>query len=62
MNDFTVNLTVDPINKYEKAKKDLFQAMKSMQELTPQQRDQLAKEVFGLEAAAYIQRMMKQNF
>lgn len=55
-------MTIDPTDKYEKAKKDFIQAMKSTQELTPQQRDQLAKELFGIEAVLYIQRMMQRKF
>ena len=62
MDGYDVNLSIEPKDRYEKAKKDVIQAMKSMQELTSQQRDQLAKELFGLEAVAYIQRMMQRRF
>ena len=49
MNDFQFNLSIDPKDDYEKAKKDFIQAMNSIQKLSPQQREQLATELFGLE-------------
>lgn len=62
MDDYDINISIEPKDKYAKAKEDVIQAMKSMQELTSQQRDQLVKELFGPEAVAYIQRMMQRQF
>ena len=61
MNDNNVkaSLKIEPEDKYGKARMHVIQAMKSMQELTPQQREQLAKELFGIEAVAYIQSMIQ---
>jgi len=58
-NNVKVSLKIEPEDKYEKARMDVTQAMKSMQELTPHQRERLAKELFGIEAVAYIQSMIR---
>lgn len=42
---FTVS--VEPKNKYEKAKQDLFEAWKSIRELSPEEQRVLAEEFFG---------------
>lgn len=62
MNDLYVKLEIEPKEKYEKARKDVFQAIKSLQELTPQQQEQLANEIFGCESVAHMQRIMQQRF
>lgn len=49
MNNYKINLSVEPTNDYEKAKKDIFHAMNSIQKLSPQQRERLATELFGVE-------------
>ena len=40
-------VSVEPKNKYEKAKQDLFQAWKSIRELSPEEQRVLAEEFFG---------------
>ena len=49
MNNYKINLSVEPTNDYEKAKKDIFHAMNSIQKLSAQQRERLATELFGVE-------------
>ncbi len=41
MNGINLSMDIDPVDKYEKAKKDLIQAKKSFLELTPQERKKL---------------------
>ena len=46
--------------KYQKALKDVIEAIKSMQELTPQQQRRLAEELWGVAMAAELYRIMQQ--
>lgn len=48
--------------KYDKAKQDVLQAAKSIDELTPQQREQLARELFGAKAVITMCHIMQQYF
>ena len=57
MNDYKINLSVEPTNDYEKAKKDIFHAMNSIQKLSPQQRERLATELFGVEKIEFMKQM-----
>ena len=59
MNNFQIKLGIEPTDKYEQAKQNFINAIRSWQELTPQQRQQLATEIFGCEAVAYIQNLMQ---
>ena len=47
MEHYKLTIVVDPTNKYEKAKMDLIQAFKSYSELTPTEKECLAKEIWG---------------
>lgn len=47
---------------YEKAKKDVLQAAKSIDELTPQQQEQLAKDLFGASTVLTMYHLMRQYF
>lgn len=58
MNNFEFNLSCDPKDDYEKAKKDIFHAMNSIQKLSPQQREQLARELFGVERIELIRQLL----
>lgn len=60
LNNYEINLSFDPKNRYDKAKKDLIQAMKSLQALTSEERYELAKEFFGVNYIEYAQ-MLFQN-
>lgn len=48
--------------KYMEAKNDILKAAKSINDLTPQQRMQLAQEVFGTEIVVNMCNMMRQYF
>lgn len=48
MNRYRLNIGIEPLNDYDKAKQDLYQALVSIQKLTPQQQQELAKEFFGV--------------
>ncbi len=57
MNGLKPNLSFDPKDDYEKAKKDIFQAINSIQKLSPQQRERLAIELFGIERIELIRQV-----
>lgn len=46
--------------KYRDARNDLLKAAKSVRELTPKQKEELAKELFGMELVQAMCLMMKQ--
>lgn len=58
MNDYNVKIDLDPTNKYEKAKKNMLQAMQSINELTPEQKKQLAYEFIGAKGVADLLHIM----
>lgn len=62
MNNFEFNLSCDPKDDYEKAKKDLIQAMISFQRLNNLQQEQLVRELFGLGAVVQIKKIMNSRF
>ena len=47
MEHYKMTVGIAPTNKYEKAKMDLIQAFKSYSELTPMEKECLAKEIWG---------------
>jgi hypothetical protein len=47
MDNYEFKIGVEPTDKYEKAKKDLLQALKSFGELVPIQKEYLIKEILG---------------
>ena len=54
MYNIEVNLSLDPVCEYEKAKKDLIQAGVSFSKLTDQEQEQLIREVFGNDKVYYV--------
>lgn len=54
MDDYKIKIDLDPTNRYEKAKKDMLQAMQSISELTPEQKKQLAYEFIGEQGVATL--------
>ena len=60
MEHYKLAIVVDPTNKYEKAKMDLIQALKSYGELTPQEKECLMQEFFGVANIATVCNMLKQ--
>ena len=61
-NGVDIKLTIDPQDKYLKAKKALIEAMESIRDLDPQQQQQLAREVFGAQMVEAFINIMQQNF
>jgi hypothetical protein len=61
MFDYRITPDIVPNDKYEKAKKDLLQAICSFQSLEQQQQQRLANEVFGIETVAAFINLM-QNY
>ena len=47
MDNYEFKIGAEPTDKYEKAKKDLLQALKSFGELLPIQKEYLIKEILG---------------
>ena len=69
MNDLYYKLEVEPKEKYEQAKKDcvdavksIDKAMKSLNELTPQQRDELLKELLLIGEGTQCLNCMYQHY
>ena len=69
MNDLYFKLEVEPKEKYEKAKKDCLdavksidKAMKSLNELTPPQRDELLKELLLIGEGKQCLNCMNQHY
>lgn len=62
MNGYTIKPSIEPNDKYEKAKQDVIQAIKSLQGLTSEQRRCLVKEALGLELAAQVFNAFPQLF
>jgi len=51
MEEYKLTLGIEPTDGYKKAKQDLIQAMQSIQNLSPQEQQMLAEELFG---ATYV--------
>lgn len=60
MNGYKIKPTFELNDKYEKAKQDVIQAAISMRELTPQQCQELAQELFGYEAVIQLIKIIQQ--
>jgi len=61
MNNYELSLSLEPTNKYEKAKKDLIQALKTFKELNFQEQHQLASELFGVAQVDFVLKIVSQN-
>ena len=62
MDKFKLSLEIESTEKYEKAKQDLLQALKSYDELTLDQKERLMQEFFGVANVAAVCNMLKQYF
>ena len=60
MDNYKPTLGTEPTDKYEKAKQDLLQALKSYGELTSQEKECLMQEFFGVANVATVCNMLKQ--
>ena len=62
MDKFEPTIGIEPVDKYEKARQDVIQAFNSMRDLEPQQKEQLAKELLGVEKVVAMYHIMRQYF
>lgn len=62
MDEFKPILGIEPTDKYEKARQDLLQALKSYGDLSPTEKESLMKEFFGVANVATVCNMLKQHF
>lgn len=60
MNPIAEALMSEKEKKYVDARNDILKAMKSIEDLNPQQRERLAKELLGIEAFTTICKIMMQ--
>lgn len=60
MNDDELSISVEPKDKYEKAEKDLVQALISFEKLNPQEQRQLACKIFGMAQVDFVIKMIQQ--
>ena len=62
MDNYRFTLGIEPADKYEKAKQDLLQALKSVGELSPSQQRMLVEELFGAAQVAMVFNAFRQYF
>ena len=62
MYEFKPTVGIEPTDKYEKARQDLLQALKSYDDLSPTEKESLMKEFFGVANVAAVCNMLKQYF
>ena len=60
MDNYKFTIGVEPTNDYEKARKDLFKAMDSINKLNVVERRRLAEEFFGVQAVATLENVYRQ--
>ena len=59
MDNFKIKTTIEPTDKYLKAKMDLIQALHSYGELSPYEQEYLIREVFGISNTVAAYEMLK---
>ena len=62
MSTSKIAIDIDSDNKYEKAKKDLIQALKSFQELPMPDKERLLHELIGTTNMAVMCNIIRRNF
>lgn len=62
MDNYQITFELDPIDNYDKAKKDLMKAMTSIRNLSPYQQRLLAEELVGAANVAVLMSIFHQNF
>lgn len=62
MDRFKPTVGIEPTDKYEKARQDVIQALDSIRDLESWQREQLAKELLGIDIVAAMYSSMQQHF
>ena len=61
LNNYDISVNITPKDKYEKAEKDLIQALKSFGELNFEEQKQLAIKLFGIAQVYFAIRMFRNN-
>lgn len=61
MNNYDISVDITPKDKYEKAEKELIQALKSFSELNFEEQKQLAIKLFGIAQVDFAIRMFRKN-
>ena len=61
MDNYKPTVGIEPTDKYEKAKQDLLQALKSYGELTPQEKECLMQEFLGAANFALMSNVLRQH-
>lgn len=59
---YQTKLSIEPTDKYAKARQKLFEAINAVNELSPQQQTNLVAELVGYKAAEQFYKMMCQQF
>lgn len=62
MQDYKVTMGVDPTSDYQKAKKDLIEALQSFSKLSSVDKERLCREFISAEAFTVLCRMAQQYF
>lgn len=62
MNEFNITLGIEPVNKYDKARKAVLEAANAISELSPAEKEMLAREIFGRELVSAMYKMMQEYF
>jgi len=62
MDNYRVTVGVEPTNDYDKARRDVLQAMNSVRKLSPQQQRMLVEEFVGAANVAALMNIFQQAF
>ena len=62
ISNYKPKLSIESTDKYEKARNDVLKAKQSVAELTTQQKKTLLEEIFGVEAATKVFKIMQEHF
>jgi hypothetical protein len=60
LNNYDISIDITPKNKYEKAEKELLQALKSFSELNFEEQKQLAIKLFGIAQVDFAIKIFQQ--
>lgn len=61
MKDYRLTMGIETTDRYRQAKNDLIKALKSCGELTPQERECLAGELFGVANVALLKDILNRS-
>ena len=60
MDNYKITFGIEPIDRYLKAKQDIFEAWNSLNQLTVQEQECLMKEIFGVANIVALMETLKQ--